>query len=214
MKAMARLREGDFVPSIRHSSAGVVGRSRIRPVALTVWLGLLVMGSAANAQAVAIPMALGGMPQAPSPPESDTLAKAVDPAELKVGRTHAIIGQWHGSSYGGSEFHEFSVVKIYSARRWRDFWHTYLKWEQPANFDDSLHQAVYIELGVRPTSGYSVEVVSAYEVDKNLVLEYMEREPARDQYVMQALTTPWVMVLLPRTDLRVVTRQAPVTREE
>jgi hypothetical protein len=59
-----------------------------------------------------------------------------------------------------------------------------------------------------------VEVVRAYEEDKNLVLEYSEHEPAPDRYVTQVLTTPWVMVLLPRTDLHVVTREASVTRAE
>jgi hypothetical protein len=138
-------------------------------------------------------------------------AQAVEPEQTKSGRSHAILGQWHGSSYNGSEF---SVAKIYTAVRWRQFWQEYLGREQPVNFDESLHQAVYIELGVRPTGGYRVEVVRVYEEDKHLVLEYSGREPAPDQYVTQALTTPWVMVLLPRTELRVVTRKAPVTRPE
>jgi hypothetical protein len=59
-----------------------------------------------------------------------------------------------------------------------------------------------------------VDVVHVYEEDKHLVLEYVEHEPAPDRYVTQALTTPWVMVLLPRTDLRVVTREASVSRPE
>lgn len=154
---------------------------------------------------------LGGIPKAPTPVEIDKPAKAVSPAELKVGRVYAILGQWHGSSYSGSEF---SVVKIYAADHWRQFWLEQLRQEQPVNFDESLHQAVYIELGVRPTGGYRVEVVRVYEEDKHLVLEYTEHAPVPDQYVTQALNTPCVMVLLPRTDLRVVTRKASVTRAE
>lgn len=149
--------------------------------------------------------ALGGIPKAPTPVEIDKPAKAVSPAESKVGRVYAILGQWHGSLYSGSEF---SVAKIYSADRWSQFWLEHLNREQPADFDESLHQAVYIELGVRPTGGYRVEVVRVYEEDKHLVFEYVEREPTSDQYVTQALNTPWVMVLLPRTDLRVITREA------
>lgn len=173
--------------------------------------GLSAQSAPSMASAPDLTSALGGMPKAPTPIEIDKPAKAVNPAGLKVGRVHAILGQWHGSSYSGSEF---SVVKIYSADRWRQFWQEYLSREPPVNFDESLHQAVYIELGVRPTGGYRVEVVSAYEEDKNLVLEYIERDPAPDQYVTQVLNTPWVMVLLPRTDLRVVTRKAPEKRAE
>jgi hypothetical protein len=132
-------------------------------------------------------------------------AQATEPVQTKPGRSHAILGQWHGSSYSGGEF---SVVKIYKADRWRQFWQEYLQREQPVDFDESLHQAVYIELGVRPTGGYAVEVVRVFEEDKHLVLEYVEHEPAPEQYVTQALTTPWVMVLLSRTELRVVTRKA------
>jgi hypothetical protein len=131
-------------------------------------------------------------------------AQATEPLQTKPGHSHVILGQWHGSSYSGGEF---SVAKIYTADRWRQFWQEYLDREQPANFDESLHQAVYIELGVRPTGGYAVEVVRVFEEDKHLVLEYVEHQPAPDRYVTQVLTTPWVMVLLPRTELRVVTRK-------
>lgn len=136
-------------------------------------------------------------------------ARAAEPEQTKAGRSHAILGQWHGSSYSGSEF---GVVKIYTANHWRQFWQ-YLHREHPVDFDESRHQAVYIELGVRPTGGYAVEVVRVYEEDKHLVLEYSEHQPAPDQYVTQALTSPWVMVLLPRTDLRVITREASVQSE-
>jgi hypothetical protein len=132
-------------------------------------------------------------------------AQATEPVQAKPGRSHAILGQWHGSSYSGSEF---NVTKICTADHWRRFWQEYLGREQPVDFDESLHQAVYIELGVRPTGGYAVEVVRVFEEDKHLVLEYVERQPAPDRYVTQVLTTPWVMVLLPRTQLRVVTRKA------
>jgi hypothetical protein len=142
---------------------------------------------------------------------SSLAVQAAAPVQTNSGPPHAILGQWHGSSYSGGDF---SVVKIYAAGHWRQFWQEYLGREQPVDFDESLHQAVYIELGVRPTGGYSVEVVRVYEEDKHLVLEYVEHEPAPDRYVTQALATPWVMVLLPRTDLHVVTRKAPVIRAE
>lgn len=131
-------------------------------------------------------------------------AQSAESEQMKSGRSPAILGQWHGNSYSGSEF---SVAKIYTADRWRRFWWEHLGREHPVDFDESLHQAVYIELGVRPTGGYAVNVVRVYEEDKNLVLEYSEREPSPDQYVTQALTSPWVMVLLPRSDLRVMTRE-------
>jgi len=132
------------------------------------------------------------------------LAQA-EPVPPNAGRVHAILGQWHGSSYTQGEF---GVVKIYGVSHWRQFWREYIRRKEPGDFDESLHQAVYIQLGVRPTGGYAVKVVRAYEEGNQLVLEYVKREPTPDQYVTQALTTPWVMVLLARTDLRVVTRKS------
>jgi len=155
---------------------------------------------------------LGVIPKAPTPrSEAVNPAQATKPAQMKAGRVHAILGQWHGSSYSGGEF---SVTKIYGASHWHQFWQAYLKRKEPCDFDESLHQAVYIELGVRPAGGYAINVMSVYEEDNQLIIEYVEHEPAPDQYVTQALTTPWVMVLLPRTDLRVVTRKASGTGKE
>jgi len=109
---------------------------------------------------------------------------------------------------------EDRVSVINEASHWGLIWKELLREEQPIDFDERLHQAVYIALGVRPTGGYEVEIVRAFEEGTCLVLEYIEHQPAPDRYVLQTLTTPWVMVLLPRTDLRVVIRQANATRAE
>lgn len=136
--------------------------------------------------------------------------QALKPAP-KPAHVFTILEQWHGSSHQQGEFR---VTVLYSAKRWQQFWQEYLVRETPRSFDESQHQAVFIELGTRPTGGYTVNVVKAFEEDNQLVLEYIEREPAPDQIVTQALATPWVMVLLPRSELRVVTRKESVTRAE
>ncbi|MGK2945380.1 MAG: hypothetical protein ACSLFC_11645 [Desulfuromonadales bacterium] len=93
-----------------------------------------------------------------------TTAQAAEPEQTKPARLHAILGQWHGSSYSGGEF---SVAKIYTADRWRQFWLEYLGREQPVNFDESLHQAVYIELGVRRTAGTLPEASSLLPLQRS-----------------------------------------------
>ncbi len=135
---------------------------------------------------------------------SSYTAQALKPAPLPAGHVFTILEQWHGSSHQRGEF---SVMVIYDAKRWQQFWQDYLVREAPGSFDENQHQAVFIELGTRPTGGYAVKVVNAFEENNHLVLEYIEREPAPEQFVTQALATPWVMVLLPRTELRVVTRK-------
>ena len=176
---------------------------------LTLTFGLLLANNAQPGTDTSSPNltpALGGIPKAPTPRiEAVKPEQATTLAQQKVGLEHTILGQWHGSSYSQGEF---SVTKIYGANHWHHFWREYLERKEPADFDENRHQAVYIELGVRPTGGYAVKVVSVYEEGNQLIVEYTEREPRPDQYVTQALTTPWVMVLLPRTELRVVTRKS------
>ena len=135
---------------------------------------------------------------------SSYTVQALKPAPIPA-RVFTILEQWHGSSHQRGEF---SVTVIYGDKHWQQFWQEYLVRAVPGNFDESQHQAVFIELGTRPTGGYAVNVVNAFEENNRIVLEYIEHEPAPEQFVTQALATPWVMVLLPRSELRVVTRKA------
>lgn len=129
--------------------------------------------------------------------------QAAEPVQAKPVRSHALLGQWHGSLYTMDYEDRVGVIK--EASHWRLIWEGMFHEEQPVDFDEDLHHAVYITLGVRPTGGYAVQVVRVYEEGKHVVLEYTEHQPAPNQYVTQALTIPWVVVLLPRTDhLRVI----------
>lgn len=155
----------------------------------------------------------GDVPQAPTPRGEPARAQqGAQPAQAGAVQMHAILGQWHGSSY---HLEEFSITRLDGSSRWREFWRQRLGREEPVEFDEARHRAVYLALGVRPTGGYAVRVVSAHEEDSQLVLEYVESAPAPDRYVTQALTTPWAMVLLPRSGpRRVVARKAGAPRAD
>lgn len=77
----------------------------------------------------------------------------------------------------------------------------------PATMDEAREMAVFISVGKRPTGGFRPEVLSAVVDDGQLLVTYTDGEPARDRYVTQAVTQPWVVVLLPVSSLHVVFRE-------
>ena len=67
--------------------------------------------------------------------------------------------------------------------------------------------AVFISIGERPTGGYQPRVVSATLGDSQFVVVYTDGEPSRDTFVTQALTYPWVVAIVPKTPLTMVTQR-------
>ncbi len=80
--------------------------------------------------------------------------------------------------------------------------------DAPVEFDPAANIAVGVFLGARPTGGFAAEIASVEEQGDVLTVTWREIRPGRGAIVTQAFTSPWVIRLLPRTDRRVVFRQA------
>jgi hypothetical protein len=65
--------------------------------------------------------------------------------------------------------------------------------------DSGAHVVVLAAMGSRRTGGYDVDVVSVAVDDATLYVTVRETSPAFDCLVTQALTSPAVAVLVPRT---------------
>ncbi len=61
--------------------------------------------------------------------------------------------------------------------------------------------AAVIFLGEKNTGGYGAEIIGARVREGRLVIDYREISPAPDAMVTQALTSPWAVVILPRSEL-------------
>jgi hypothetical protein len=66
--------------------------------------------------------------------------------------------------------------------------------------------AVFISIGERPTGGFKPQIVSASEIDGKYVIVYSEGKPSPDSFVTQALTYPWVIAIVPKSELKVEAR--------
>jgi hypothetical protein len=66
--------------------------------------------------------------------------------------------------------------------------------------DFSRQMVVAMGLGERPTGGFAVTIVGAEERRGVLYVRYEERRPRPEEMVTQALTTPYHVRVLPRSD--------------
>jgi len=66
--------------------------------------------------------------------------------------------------------------------------------------DFRTQMAAAVGMGMRLTGGYAVEILGAEEHDGILTIRYRERSPRPNEFVTQAVTAPFHVRLLPRSD--------------
>ena len=111
--------------------------------------------------------------------------------------------QWHGQYEGDTEF---CVQIIKSQWSWDRFW-SRLSRPVPQAFDEAKEMAVFIAVGERPTGGFRPRVVSATVLGEKLLIVYTDGKPSPETFVTQALTQPWVVAIIPKSSLPVVTQE-------
>jgi hypothetical protein len=132
------------------------------------------------------------------------LAFSAVPPGTAAEPTGAVLPQWRGQYEGDSEF---SVQIIKTQGIWTAVWRIRLERPVPQSLDESREMAVFITFGERPTGGYRPRVVSATIEDNKLVVIYTDGKPSPETFVTQAITKPWVVAILPKTSLPVVTKE-------
>ena len=97
-----------------------------------------------------------------------------------------------------SNIEEPRQVVVRTAAEWQVLWKQHGGAAVPAvDFTQSMVVAVF--LGTRPTAGFSVAITAIKTEGTRTVVEYLEREPARDAFVAQVLTSPFHAVRFART---------------
>ena len=110
-------------------------------------------------------------------------------------------GEWR-SSYSGQVIPRTVVARTQA--EWQNLWKMAGQVQPEYSFDPSSEMVVGIFLGVRRTGGYAIEITRAEERDGRFVIDYIVDEPSPGEFVTQALTTPSLIKIFPRTDLEVV----------
>jgi hypothetical protein len=110
-----------------------------------------------------------------------------------------LIAQWSGQHGGPSTP---GLRELRTTDQWLAFWQQVGR-EPPRVLDTSAEMAVVIFLGEKNTGGYGAEITGVRVHEGRLVLDYRESSPAPDAMVTQALTSPWAVAIISRSELLV-----------
>jgi hypothetical protein len=95
-------------------------------------------------------------------------------------------------------------IAIRSQVEWTELWtrHNANKAKPPpppkVNFGQEMVVAVF--LGEKPTGGYAIEITRAAKTDRGIEVGYREQTPAPGAMTIQALTQPFHIVRIPKSD--------------
>lgn len=106
--------------------------------------------------------------------------------------------EWRGNTGGGP--YSAALVARDDAE-WRTLW---ARLQQPAPFPLPYYTiALSIALGARPTGGFGIRIDSIFAEDGVLVVNWTETTPPANTMQTQQVTDPYLVRLLPRTNLPV-----------
>ena len=85
-------------------------------------------------------------------------------------------------------------VTVRTAAEWKALWKEHAPTEKMPAVDFSRDMVVGIFLGTKPSTGHEVEIVAVRMQEKDLIVEYVEKQPARGTMAAQILTEPFHLV--------------------
>lgn len=89
-------------------------------------------------------------------------------------------------------------VTVRTAADWQALWKDHAPTEKMPSVDFTKDMVVGIFLGSKPSAGHSVEIVAVRTDEKELVVEYVQKQPGRGTMAAQILTEPFHLVAVPK----------------
>ena len=100
---------------------------------------------------------------------------------------------------GMSNVEEPRQVVVRTAAEWQALWKQHDPSRTAPTVDFARSLVVGVFLGSRPTAGFAVEITAVKTEGTRTIVEYRERQPPRDAFVAQVLTSPFHVVRVART---------------
>jgi hypothetical protein len=88
-------------------------------------------------------------------------------------------------------------VTVRTAAEWNALWKDHAPTEKMPSVDFAKNRVVGIFLGSKPSAGYDVEIVGVRTQEKDLIVEYVQKQPGRGTMAAQILTEPYHLVAVP-----------------
>jgi hypothetical protein len=88
-------------------------------------------------------------------------------------------------------------VTVRTAAEWKALWKDHAPGAPLPAVDFTKNMVVGIFLGSKPSAGHEVEIVGVRTQEKDLVVEYVRKQPGRGTLAAQILTEPYHLVSVP-----------------
>ena len=89
-------------------------------------------------------------------------------------------------------------VTVRTAAEWKALWKDHAPTAKMPDIDFAKEMVVGIFLGTKPSDGHEVSIVGVRSQDKDLVVEYVQKQPGRGTMAAQILTEPYHLVAVPK----------------
>jgi PrcB C-terminal len=89
-------------------------------------------------------------------------------------------------------------VTVRTAAEWKALWKEHAPAAKMPAVDFSKDMVVGVFLGSKPSAGHDVEIVGVRMEEKDLVVEYVQKQPGRGTLAAQILTEPYHLVTVPK----------------
>jgi len=89
-------------------------------------------------------------------------------------------------------------VTVRTAAEWAALWKDHAPTEKMPAVDFTKDMVVGIFLGSKPSAGHEVEIVAVRTEQKDLIVEYVQKQPGRGTMAAQLLTEPFHLVAVPK----------------
>jgi len=89
-------------------------------------------------------------------------------------------------------------VTVRTAAEWKALWKDHAPTEKMPTVDFARDMVVGIFLGTKPSAGHEVEIVGVRPQEKDLIVEYVQKQPGRGTLAAQILTEPYHLVSVPK----------------
>ena len=89
-------------------------------------------------------------------------------------------------------------VTIRTASEWKALWHDHAPTRELPAVDFTKSMVVGVFLGTKPSAGHDVEIVGARHEDKDLIVEFVQKQPSAGTMSAQILTEPYHLVSVAR----------------
>lgn len=120
------------------------------------------------------------------------------------GKRLPIVTEWKGNHCGISDPKH---IVITNPKDWAELWKQVHRGKIPVpevpTVGFSKNMVIAVFMGQKPTSGYSIQIAEVAQTDGEVVVKVMETVPPKGAIVLQVLTQPFHIAVVPKVEAKV-----------